>query len=666
MSPKSPDNRWRAKEHTVWQPAEDLSISQWAETYRVLTAGSEERGPLRLRRTPYAKAILDMCLTPGVDEVVWMASAQIAKTETALSVAGFFAHQEAAPIGLVLADENTAKYVASERLQKVFEDSPELAESIDSKMWNKSEMKLTNGAYMAAIWASSVAGLGTKPFKVMILDEVDKPGYYAVSKEASALSLARERKESFYNSLVFIISTPTLETGNICRELDSCDVIYDWHVPCPQCGIYQPLRWSRKYTHGFKAGKYRDIKGKWRKLGQVEWRGGRDANQTQLQQARYVCGNPKCKAKWATMEKNFAVEQGQMVPRRAGSGRKIGFHINRLYSLLGRSGDISKLVGEHNMAIKSGDPKKLQGFINGTLAEPWKEVVIKVRGPVLLQARVDLEPQTVPEQAVALICAVDPRKYGFWYVVRAWAKDFTSWLIHYGSLAEWDDVYNLLFETRYVVSNSDRTMGIWRAAIDTGGGAGEADGASMTEQAYSFIRQYGTGLGCRVWGTKGAARPLAGKLQLGKALDKTPRGRPIPGGLQLVSLDTHELKDLYHYRLAQAIKQEMHAAYLHKAVGNDYARQIMAEEKRLNEKGLQVWHQTHSDNHYLDCEAMVMAVADPEWPGGGVNLIKGQINSKEAADDDGKTGDAQHKPVMQQLIKQRKRKKSAGNWMGGV
>ncbi|NIO87649.1 MAG: hypothetical protein GTN53_44115, partial [Candidatus Aminicenantes bacterium] len=53
------------------------------------------------------------------------------------------------------------------------------------------------------------------------------------------------------------------------------------------------------------------------------------------------------------------------------------------------------------------------------------------------------------------------------------------------------------------------------------------------------------------------------------------------------------------------------AAYLHKKTGKDYVRQITAEEKRIDEKGLQVWQEIRRDNHLLDCECMAMACAEP-------------------------------------------------------
>jgi phage terminase large subunit GpA-like protein len=165
-------------------------------------------------------------------------------------------------------------------------------------------------------------------------------------------------------------------------------------------------------------------------------------------------------------------------------------------------------------------------------------------------------------------------------------------------------------------------MPIWRAGLDTGGGKGQTDlDPTLTEQAYYWLRKNGAGRGCQCFGTKGASHPLAGKVHAGKRLDQTPSGKAIPGGLQIILLDTDAWKNAYHYRLRQAIDGGAMGAYLHADVGADYAKQIMAEELRINQKGLQEWVRVNPSNHLLDAELLAMAVADPEWPGGGVNIL---------------------------------------------
>jgi phage terminase large subunit GpA-like protein len=289
---------------------------------------------------------------------------------------------------------------------------------------------------------------------------------------------------------------------------------------------------------------------------------------------------------------------------------------------LGDSGNFAEIIRDWIGCL--GDPKKLQGFANSTLGEHWKITVIKSSESELLKARTDLEPQTVPGSAVAITAGIDPQKYGFWFTVRAWARDYNSWLIHYGFLTHWAEVEQLLFETHYpIVGTEGKTKGIWRACLDTGGGKGQYDfDPSMTEQAYWWLRDNAIGKGCTVYGTKGATRPLAGKIHVGKMLDQTPSGQPLPGGIRLIHLNTDDLKDMYHFRLQNAVDGDAQAAYLHKETGTDYAKQILAEEKILNEKGLQEWIRIKQDNHYLDCECMTMVAADPEFYGGGINLFK--------------------------------------------
>jgi phage terminase large subunit GpA-like protein len=258
--------------------------------------------------------------------------------------------------------------------------------------------------------------------------------------------------------------------------------------------------------------------------------------------------------------------------------------------------------------------------INSWFAEPWVQRIHTSTDSEILKAKVDdLEPQTVPEEAVALTCGIDCQKYGFWFVVRAWARDMTSWLIHYGQLSTWEDLEMLLFDTVY--PGNGKPHRIWRAAIDTGGG-GVDEGMTMTEAAYWWIRSNGMGRGCRIWGTKGSSQPLSGKLRVGQTLDKTPSGKVLPGGLQLIMIDTDQMKDAYHYRLGQAISRLPQAGYLHRDVGLDYVSHILAEEKRKDRRGREQWVQIKRDNHLLDCELLAMACAEPEWPGGGVNLIR--------------------------------------------
>ena len=174
-------------------------------------------------------------------------------------------------------------------------------------------------------------------------------------------------------------------------------------------------------------------------------------------------------------------------------------------------------------------------------------------------------------------------------------------------------------------------MGIWRAAIDTGGGAQES-GVSMTEEVYWWVRKH-RGKHPHIWPVKGHAGAMPARIKAGRPIEKTPSGKPIQGGLQIVSIDTGAIKDVIHYRLQKALEGngEPQSAYLHAEAGEDYAQQIGAEEKQIDRKGNEQWVQIRRSNHLLDCEVYAHALVDPEWPAGGLNLYRERASAQRTA-----------------------------------
>ena len=616
------------EEIMVWPVAEDLSISEWAAKYRVLGAHSAIKGPYLLEMVPFFAFLMDKIQDPSIQTIVLCKPAQIGGTDACLCVVGYYAHQEGCPIMCVLADQDTAEYVSNEKIKVMLESSETMAALIDSDCYTKTEMKLFNGAYFAIAWATSVAKLASRPIRIVYLDEIDKPGYSLTTREANPISLARERSNTFPDRKHLLTSTPTTEAGNIIRELESCDLVFDWHVPCPLCGQLQILRWNKEHCYGLKDGLYRAEDGTMHPVGMVVWEGGTSAsNQQIMETARYQCG--ECEQSWTTAQKNEAVRQGLGIPRSEPTGweRKIGMHVNRIYSLFD-GGRLEEVVMEfiHSRRVPEHERMKaLQGFINSSLAEPWVQIVTTTTDTSVLAARCALPAMTAPAETVALTCGIDSQKHGFWFAVRAWARNYTSWLIHYGQLADFDELEQLLFGSTYPVDGDpERSLHIWRAAIDTGGGSQGADDYNITENVYHWVRKVGTGRSCRVFACKGSSSPLGDAVaRFGKAKDWAPSGKPLPGGLQLVMVDSAQAKDMVHTRLANAVSLDGLQAFLHAETDQIYLRHITAEEKRRDRRGNVEWVQLRRDNHLLDAEGLAMALAEPTWPGGGINIVRG-------------------------------------------
>ena len=282
------------------------------------------------------------------------------------------------------------------------------------------------------------------------------------------------------------------------------------------------------------------------------------------------------------------------------------------------------------------DMNKFKDFHNKHLAEPWKLTVVSRNKEQILSARVDLPAQRVPEEAIALTCGVDVQQFGFWFVVRAWAPYMTSWLVHYGFLATWEDVERLIFDSTYpVVGDSGRALRIFRACVDTGG-TKKFEDMTMTEETYFWLlKNRGRG-GVSLWGTKGSPVSLPGMLSLGNGIVSTPSGKKLPEALRLISVDTAKAKDQYHYRLQHAAKEETRslpgAAFLHADTGDDYVSQVLAEEKQLDDKGRETWVNVHNrPNHLLDAELLAACCVEMEFPGGGLRMIAEYLKRESAS-----------------------------------
>ena len=581
-------------ELSALRPPERLPIADWIERNRVLHESyAAEPGPKKITRTPFVRPILEAWLDPWVREIVVAKSAQIGLTDLAIDLVGHTAANDPAPMAVFLADQITAEKVMGDRVQTMLRSTACLRDFLDENRLTKQEAYLRNGFNLTVSWASSIAQTASRPFKHLILDETNKPGYSATGEEGSALGRLRQRQETFADSKLLMMSTPTGEAGNITRELASCDAVYDWCVPCPKCGAYQPLRWTAQEIGG-------------RKTGGVVWEGGHEAKLELIEAtARYQCG--ECSALWTTTEKNAAVALGKAMPRGPvpPRARRVGFQLNRIMSLF-PGGRLEKLVLDFIESKKN--LADFQNFINSALGEPWIERIRENKEEDLAHLRVDLPRGIVPSEACVLTCGIDTQQDGFWYSVHAWAPDSTTWVIDCGYLPTWQELEELLFATRYK-NEAGKEFGIWRALIDSGGT--KADGAAMsrTEEIYHWIRRNGHGRGCRVFACKGSSKALPGNVAL-STLDKTPSQKPMPS-LQLVSVDTEKVKDSIWYRIDQAKEHAPQAIYLTIDLPNEWTRHITAEEKRRNRDGTTEWVKIRRDNHLLDCT--VYALASVDW-----------------------------------------------------
>jgi len=630
----------------IFRKGKKIPVSVWCERYRYVTM-SVLPGKWKNEITPYLAGIMDASYFPSVQTVILCAAPQVGKTEAVLNCLGYAIDRDPGPALCIYPDELTARENSQDRIQPMIKASPRLRTYLtglddDSSMLRISLQHMP--IYMA--WARSAARLANKPIRYVIFDEVDKYPETAGKREADPISLGQSRTITYrHNRKIWKISTPTTESGNIWQALTTeAQMIFDYWVTCPACGhhhrmAFSSIRWRHQEIPG-EDGKCHSEDPETIEAEKLAW---------------YIC--PSCEARWNDYDRDLAVRRGQWRARppeappghapdpdatpapdpppplslaeylKAHRPVKIGFHLPSWLSPFVSFAEIaaSFLRGQ-------SDLNKFKDFYNKHLAEPWKQIVVSKDEEQILAARCDLPAQTVPEAAVALTVGVDVQLSGFWFVVRAWAPDLTNWLIHYGFLATWEDVEKLIFEASYPVGDTGRTMRIFRAAVDTGGGKKYED-MTMTEETYFWLlKNRGRG-GVALWGTKGASSAMPGMLSLGNAIMSTPAGKKLPAALRILSVDTAKAKDQFHYRLQLAGMEESRglpgAAFLHAGTGTDYAAQILAEEKRVNERGGEEWINVHQRaNHLLDAEILAAACVEMEFPGGGLRLVAAAQNRR--------------------------------------
>ena len=87
----------------VLQPPPEMTLSQWADKFRRLSAGSSaEPGHWKTAKAPYQKEIMDAITDITIKKVVIMSAAQVGKTDAmVLNPIGYYVHYDPSPIMVI-------------------------------------------------------------------------------------------------------------------------------------------------------------------------------------------------------------------------------------------------------------------------------------------------------------------------------------------------------------------------------------------------------------------------------------------------------------------------------------------------------------------------------------------------------------------------------------
>lgn len=551
-------------------PPEQISVSEWAEKYRVLDDSSNITGRWSNSITPYLVGIMDTYLDPWVREIYFCKATQVGGTEALINLLCYILMMTPAPTMIVYPTKDLAKDISNGKLKPAFRLIPEIKRNF---LEGKSKEVLLKFKRMSIYLrsAETPAQLASVAIKYLFFDEIDKMGG-ASQKEASPYNLAKERTKTYSSqSKIYACSTPTLKTNYIWRLHENADEVRHYFVPCPHCGEMIELRW--------KQIDYDDDKDK--PLSPYE----------RAQTAVYVCQECGCLISNSDKPKMLQNGEWRAVKKRgSGKPKTVGFWINSLYSVF----VTWESIVEEWLKTKD-DPEELQNFVNSWLAEPWEDTKLRTNADLVLDRQTELGQYVLPAWTKLLTGGVDVQENCLYWTLRAWGNFSTSQNIAHGqafSFREIERIMNLKYKME------DGTEMIVNLAL--------VDSGDQTDKVYDFCTDNSDwALPC-----KGASNNMQSHYKISKVNKSDSKAY----GMNLVLVDGGKYKDMIAARMHRENGEGSWMVY--KDCDREYAEQVTSEHKvnvRMgNGKKKLAWvtKTTHAENHYLDAEVYAYAAAD--------------------------------------------------------
>lgn len=465
------------------RPAEDLTISEWADRYRKVSAesGSPWPGDFRTDRVPYLREPQD-CLHPDhpARRVSARWAAQLGKSTAIENWFGYVVDQAPGSMMIVLPTLEEATKFNRVKLQPTIEASPRIRHKVlpvnsRDEQGSTTAFKRFAGGFCQIVNAGSSKGLQMVSIKYLAMDEVT--GYPRdVDGRGSPRDQARARQK-MYGDLAkeWQGSTPGIVGECVVTEDFEAGDQRHYYVPCPHCGIYQVLVFDQMRGPG----------------------GGKPAH--------LVCRS--CDEMVLDGHKGDMLAAGSWIPRRVQDGDQPvpdliepgdmdhwrcdpcegrcrdwqpSYHLWAAYAPRERLADIWQKWKD-----AEGDTTKLRVFSQQDLAEPYDPGGVAVEWEKIVEA---VRAHRVPAKAIPPWCglvvsAADVQSYGIKWTVWAIGPGDQSCLIDReifeGSPEQSDEPW---IELADALGRTYATAGGGEKGIDLSG----VDSGFATDRVYMF------------------------------------------------------------------------------------------------------------------------------------------------------------------------------------
>lgn len=436
-------------------PIPKMKVSDWADRYRIISAGNAFAGKWRTHRALYQKAIMDAFSEKGVQRIVVMSASQIGKSDIMNNVIGRFAHLDPCPIMMIQPTKDDAEDYSKSRIAPMIDDTKVLKRIFkDSKSrdtGNTILSKLFPGGRLLMVGSNSPSKLASRFIRILLCDEVDRFEASA-GAEGDPISLAEKRTTTFWNRLVALFSTPTIKNFSRIESEYLMGTQEEWQHCCPNCKEYHLIthRNLEYEKEEFIQKLDDDVDRRTVLIRSIQWQcpdcgKAFEEDEVKAQPQKYVIKNPEA----------------------ASNGRR-SFFVNGFAPFW-----ISWATILQEYEEAQGDDELLKVVYNTRFAESFepKGAVENVQG--FVEGREEYGAE-LPEEVLLLTAAVDTQDNRLEYEICGWGVDEECWGIQKGvifGVPDQKETWNQLDEILdRVYRFADGTgLKVARTFIDSGG-----------------------------------------------------------------------------------------------------------------------------------------------------------------------------------------------------
>lgn len=511
-------------------------------------------GAVDLSRQPWMHQILRDVLNPAVEHIHLAMGTQTGKTTTCMLAAALLHEFDPLPMFWALPSEALASRHARARMFPFWQANPVLAGGITN---TKEQLRVsamnTGPLTVYFVGAREPSALAHTAAAYVIADEEAK--YEHVKKaEAHPSLLLEKRMGAFPRHLMLHASTPN-EEQNIFWQgfLQSAQCHY--YVPCPHCGYFQRLEFSRD---------------------SVVWDHPDSGVTPEVVRAtaRYICA--ACGRAIYDADKPAMLAAGEWrAENPAAPTYRRGYRVNTLYSTTVSFGECAE---RFFLATRSNAPAQhLQDFRNNYEALPYAHYAVRV-GDEKITALLGthLRGQLPADYHYIIVC-YDPGQLQTHWVATAIGRGGEMWVVDWGTI--------LALESK----PQEGVVGVSAhfAGLSWGGRQpdfGYVDSGDWTEAVYQ-----------ECFRTAGILTPTKGAASAGSWARTTVRNYPL---LDLITYNDFKVKlELYLRIIAQNEQGPLH---LPADATPDLLAGLSGQVLQQRPGGGKEWKKVPGD-HYGDC-----------------------------------------------------------------